>query len=395
MSESWQKGTLSDLADANPDKASVIRGLERFRYIDISCLSETGLAAADSIPVIDARTAPSRAQRLVKYGDSLVGTVRPERGARGLVGADLHCEVASSGICVLRPKVAYDAVFVYAVVRSPSFTEWCVNHSTGTSYPAVDSSSISSFPLLIPSLSERRRIAEVIGALDNRISHLIQLSLSLEEELQELFNALVDSDSQDVTLAQIALVNPHMAISGGSEASYVPMERVSTSGYRIKSATPRVVGSGARFRNGDTLVARITPSLENGKVGFVDLLHSEEVGWGSTEFIVLRGKNRIDPFIPYLIARSDGFRDYAVRHMSGSSGRQRCPAEAVERYRSLVPSDDGLARFASDSAPRREALKRFNDEAQMTRKLRNMLLPRLMSGDFRVAYAEDLVEAAT
>ena len=125
MSEVLSSGTLSDLAIINPDKASSIRGLERFRYVDISCLSESGIADAESIPIIRAEAAPSRAQRLVKTGDSLVGTVRPERGARGIVGTDLDGEVASSGICVLRPKLASDAVFIYAVIRDPLFTEWC------------------------------------------------------------------------------------------------------------------------------------------------------------------------------------------------------------------------------------------------------------------------------
>lgn len=327
-------------------------------------------------------------------GDVLFGKLRPY--FRKVVRPDF-AGICSTDIWALYSddEAILDSGYLHWIIADSAFSEFANSAETGTRMPRAAWQWVSTYEVSLPPLNEQRRIAEVLEALDDRISQVVQLSLSLEEELQALFDVLVDRDSQEVTLADIALVNPHMVISGGSEAPYVPMERVSTSGYRIKGATPRVVGSGARFRNGDTLVARITPSLENGKVGFVDLLHGEEVGWGSTEFIVLRGKTHIDPFIPYLIARSDGFRDYAVRHMSGSSGRQRCPAEAVERFRSLVPSDDGLGRFASDSASRRQALKRFNDEAQLTRELRNVLLPRLISGDLRVAEAEELVEAAT
>ena len=389
----WSTCRLDEVIDFNP-RETLPKGTDA-PYVEMAALPLNGRWHDE--PALRVVSSGSR----FRDGDTLLARITPclENGktaqvrglGRGVVGW------GSTEFIVMRAKPGLaDPDFVYLLARDPGFREYAIQQMTGTSgRQRVPTESIASFEVSLPALTEQRRIAEVLNALDDRISQSSRLSLCIEEELQALFDVLVESDSQELPLTEIALVNPQLRISGGSEAPYVPMERVSTSGYRIKGATPRSVGSGARFRNGDTLVARITPCLENGKVGFVDLLKNEEVGWGSTEFIVLRGKTHIDPFIPYLIARSDEFRDYAVRHMSGSSGRQRCPAEAIERYRTLMPSDDGLARFSLDAAPRRETLKRCNDEADLARELRDFLLPGLLSGELRVAAAQELVEAAT
>jgi type I restriction enzyme S subunit len=81
---------------------------------------------------------------------------------------------------------------------------------------------------------------------------------------------------------------------------------------------------GSKFRNGDTLMARITPCLENGKTAQVNILDDGEVGFGSTEFIVLRAKPSIsDKDFIYYLAMSPVLREKAIKSMAGSSGRQR------------------------------------------------------------------------
>ena len=96
---------------------------------------------------------------------------------------------------------------------------------------------------------------------------------------------------------------------------------------------------GVKFRNGDTLVARITPSLENGKTAFVDILDEDEIGFGSTEFIVLREKDEeSDKQFLYYLAMSSEFREVAIKSMTGSSGRQRVQNEVVFGHEFLIPS---------------------------------------------------------
>ena len=97
-------------------------------------------------------------------------------------------------------------------------------------------------------------------------------------------------------------------------------------------------GSGVKFQNGDTLIARITPCLENGKTAFVCGLPEGVVAHGSTEYIVLAGKpDESDNLFAYYLARSPEFRQYAIGHMEGTSGRQRVPSVAVENFTIALP----------------------------------------------------------
>jgi type I restriction enzyme S subunit len=100
----------------------------------------------------------------------------------------------------------------------------------------------------------------------------------------------------------------------------------------------RVVSSGSRFRDGDTLLARITPCLENGKTAQVSGLGTGQIGWGSTEFIVLRERvGKSDNRFVYYLARSPEFREFAIRQMIGSSGRQRVQLDALAEFKVLLP----------------------------------------------------------
>src|SRR5690606_36792345 len=91
-------------------------------------------------------------------------------------------------------------------------------------------------------------------------------------------------------LASAYDINPKRQLKKGASAPYADMASAPTAGHGISEYVLREAGSGSRFMNGDTLLARITPCLENGKTAFVDFLNDDEVGWGSTEFIVLRPK---------------------------------------------------------------------------------------------------------
>lgn len=84
--------------------------------------------------------------------------------------------------------------------------------------------------------------------------------------------------------------------------------------------------------NGDTLFARITPCLENGKTAFADFLQNGQIGWGSTEYIVLRPKLQLPNEFAYCLARSQSFREFAIQSMTGTSGRQRVQVESLNHF---------------------------------------------------------------
>ncbi|HEV2314652.1 MAG TPA: hypothetical protein VGR94_05060 [Candidatus Acidoferrales bacterium] len=167
-----------------------------------------------------------------------------------------------------------------------------------------------------------------------------------------------------------------------------------THGHRALGWIQRSFVSGAKFANGDTLLARITPCLENGKTAFVDFLKEGEIGWGSTEFIVLRPRKPFPPEYGYCLARDEEFRDFAIQNMTGSSGRQRVPTDCFAQYPSVVPSDAIARRFGEIVRPVFAKAKANSEEAVTLAAVRDALLPKLVSGELRIGGAVKSVEAS-
>lgn len=142
-----------------------------------------------------------------------------------------------------------------------------------------------------------------------------------------------------LALSEVAEVNPRRKLARGTQAQFLEMAAVSAT-----SATPAAPvrktfdGGGARFTNGDTLLARITPCAENGKTALVSCLSNREVGFGSTEFIVLAPRSGVsDATFVYQLVKWSRVRDELLSRMEGTSGRQRIPARALDDVRLQVP----------------------------------------------------------
>jgi type I restriction enzyme, S subunit len=170
-----------------------------------------------------------------------------------------------------------------------------------------------------------------------------------------------------------------------SEIRFVPMGALSERGMTVDASLTEIRDSGTtvKFRTGDTLLARITPCLENGKTAYVGFLGEGEVASGSTEFIVMRG-GKVGPCFTYCLARSEEFRGIALASMVGSSGRQRAQVSVISEFRLVLPPSHLLDDFESTVQPMFDqiwTLVRANDRLV---KARDLLLPRLMSGEIEV-----------
>jgi type I restriction enzyme S subunit len=147
----------------------------------------------------------------------------------------------------------------------------------------------------------------------------------------------------------------------------------------------RTIASGARFQNGDTLFARITPCLENGKTGFVAFLPTDDtVACGSTEFIVLRSRT-VCPEYVYLMARSDDFRDNAIKSMSGATGRQRVSEKCFGQFHLAQPPTPILEHFRAIESPQFGLIHALGRRVKNLRSTRDLLLPKLISGELDVS----------
>ncbi|MFK8933161.1 restriction endonuclease subunit S [Acinetobacter junii] len=147
------------------------------------------------------------------------------------------------------------------------------------------------------------------------------------------------SDWVTVSLNEIAFINPTEKLAKGTLATKIGMDNLQPFSKKVSAQIQENYNGGMKFRNGDTIVARITPCLENGKTAYIDTLKDGEIGFGSTEYIVLRAKVGLsNSHFLYYFARSDTFRDVAIASMTGSSGRQRVQTEVVVNHTFELPT---------------------------------------------------------
>lgn len=139
-------------------------------------------------------------------------------------------------------------------------------------------------------------------------------------------------------LSDIAEFNPRESITKGSMAKKIGMDKLQPFCRDVPEFTMEAYSGGTKFRNGDTIMARITPCLENGKTAKVSALDEGEVGFGSTEYIVFRAKEGIaDPDYIYYLVCSPMVREPAIKSMVGSSGRQRVQTDVVQKLEIAIP----------------------------------------------------------
>jgi len=148
----------------------------------------------------------------------------------------------------------------------------------------------------------------------------------------------IPEDWVETILENIAEINPKESLKKGCIAKSIPMAFLPSFDKKILGYEEKAFNGGTKFRNGDTLLARITPCLENGKTSYVDILDDNEVGFGSTEYIVIREKEGFsDQHFLYYLAISPKFREMAIKFMTGSSGRQRVQTNLLVNKKIILP----------------------------------------------------------
>jgi len=358
----------------------------------------------------------------------------------------------SSGVSAVVPKGLECAIGQNLVVlRSdgrrvrPRFLRWLTRGdewwgqvrmymNVGAVFDSLKCKDIPNFEVVVPPLEVQDRICDLLDAIDGRIELARQTSATLESIAQALFKSwFIDFDPvrakaegrepegmdaataalfpeefdesalgliprgwHATTVAEAVELNPPRSLSKGTEAPYLEMANTSTIGHRpIERVGRRGFASGCRFRNGDALLAKITPCLENGKSAFVDFLEDGEIGWGSTEFVVLRARPVLPQYAAYLLARHEPFRQFAIQAMTGTSGRQRVDLSQLVQFPLVLPPDSTVAQSTEPIFRSLQSRIAANDEqAKSLGDLRDALLPRLISGRLRLPEAQERLEEA-
>ena len=174
-------------------------------------------------------------------------------------------------------------------------------------------------------------------------------------------------------LSEIALFNPTETLKKGTLAKKVGMDKLQSFCRDIPDYEIAEFSGGTKFRNGDTIMARITPCLENGKTAKVNILNTEEVGFGSTEYIVFRAIDGVtdEDYLYYLVC-SPIVRDIAIKSMVGSSGRQRVQTDVVKGIEIELPTLDEQRKIGS-------LLKSLDDKIAVNNKINENLLDQMQA----------------
>ena len=263
--------------------------------------------------------------------------------------------------------------------------------------------------LPVPPLETQRQIADILSAYDDLIENNTRRIQILEELARTIYREwfvhfrypghattpLVDSPIgpvpegwEVVRFSDAIEVQPRVRVPREGEKPYIPMGSLSTDSMIIHPIEERSGNSGAKFQNGDTLMARITPSLENGKTSYVQFLPTaDSVAFGSTEFIVLRSK-ALCPEMVYLLARTEEVRSHAIKSMTGASGRQRVQESCFDDFLLATPSSDQVDQFQRIAKPIFEVIHRHSERNLALRRVRDLLLPRLISGQISLTQPE-------
>ncbi|UIP26550.1 restriction endonuclease subunit S [Acinetobacter towneri] len=183
FNDSWDLKKLDHIAEVNPKTKELPAS---FFYIDLESVSEGLLIQRKKI---DINEAPSRAQRLLEKSDVLFQMVRPYQQNNFYFDLDGDY-VASTGYAQIRTKL--NSKYIYYVLHSKKFLDEVINRCTGTSYPAINSSELSSIEVAFPSIREQTKIASFLSAVDEKISQLMQkyqlLSQYKQGMMQKLFS---------------------------------------------------------------------------------------------------------------------------------------------------------------------------------------------------------------
>ena len=169
---------------------------------------------------------------------------------------------------------------------------------------------------------------------------------------------------EETTLGEFAIINPTESIKKGEVAKNIPMDFLDNFTRKISKYTEKEFSWGMKFRNWDTLFARITPCLENGKTAYVDILDDWEIAFWSTEYIVIREKKeRSNSMFLYYLSVSPFFRDIAIKAMTWTSWRQRVQTDVLvntKLHLPLLPEQQAIAAVLSSFDDKIELLRAEN-----------------------------------
>ncbi|MFH7828570.1 restriction endonuclease subunit S [Kluyvera chengduensis] len=365
------------------------------------------------IAFISEKDAQRLSKYLVKEGD-VVYSRRGDVTLKALIGSREVGYFCGTGCLLLRPGDKLDPDYLTYYLSTPKIQSWIISQAVGATMPNLNTGILSRVPFIGPEKATQEKISAILRAIDDKIEVNNHINTELETMAKMLYDYwFVQLDFPDANgkpyktsggkmvynatlkreipegwkignASELFNFNPLTSLKTGSLASYIDMDSLPVKGFMTKKIQKKEFAGGTKFIKNDVAVARITPCLENGKTGLISKLKEGEVGFGSTEFIILRGKEISLSGFGACLARSDSFRQFAISNMTGTSGRKRIESKILETYTLPIPSQSLLMKFENIVQPFFDIMTSKSIENDELTALRDWLLPLLMNGQVTV-----------
>ena len=293
-----------------------------------------------------------------------------------IVGANLYRIINNSEI---------ENRFLYLQLKTPHYLDHINKCKTGTTVRMITKKNIEDYVFLCPPKEVREKIVSMLWNIEDKIDLNKRINHNLEEQAQIVFDRIFNSDlTNNCLLSSIVDINPKRTLRKNEVARCIDMTYLNTAGSFPSGWEFKPYSGGMKFINGDTLMARITPCLENGKVAYINFLDKEETAFGSTEYIVFHAKEGYPNEMFYFLTRNKAFIEFATKNMNGSSGRQRVSGETIGNYIIPVLSEDDINELKTVSESTMKEILKNNLESRVLSEMRNTILPKLMSGELKI-----------
>lgn len=382
MGSKWKEITLGQVCVKIGSGATPRGGKDAYRGGNTSLIRSQNIYnerfVSSGLVYIDDSQAHALKNAVVERDDVLLNITGDSVARCCQVDSNVLPARVNQHVLIIRPEPnTLDPRFLrYSLVTREMQARLLALASAGATRNALTKGMIEALTIKAPPLAEQKRIAHILGSLDDKIELNRQMNETLEAmaqalfkdwfvdfgptrakmegkepylapELWELFPDKLGEDGvpegwEIKSAADFIVFNPSERLAKNTPAPYLGMAALPTSGSTTERPILRKYTSGMRFKNQDTLFARITPCLENGKTAFIQNLPENAIGWGSTEFIVMRSKPELPPAFSYLLARHPEFREHAALSMTGTSGRQRAQLESLKDYPLAQPNTPKL-----------------------------------------------------
>lgn len=397
---------------------------DRKNQLEVLCVRGTDLSSINlmNFDRVPRRFIPNKQSNRLLGQNSIIievsgGSSNQSTGRVGFISSQAGNIVCSNFCRGLVIREGYDARFFYYVLQNVYNSNIFFNYESKTTGIKNLLINTAFENILVPKfhLDTQKIISEVLSQIDAKIELNQKINAELESMAKLIYDYwFVQFDFPDengkpyktsggkmvynevlnieipegwvcANLSSITNLNPSLSIPKGHVASHLDMRSIPEMGYMTELPIKKEFKGGVKFQNGDVVIARITPCLENGKTAFISLLDNDEIGFGSTEFIVLRGVNPDYYSFLAFLARSVSFRTFAISKMTGTSGRRRVSASDIGEYKLAFPTDLTLfSRFNKLVMPKLKLMTSNTKENDALSKSRDWLLPMLMNGQVTI-----------